>query len=178
MASMSEPTPAKPNPGSEPFLARWVRDHAEDLHRFLAKRRIIESDIKDVCQEVYLRILRFERSEVIEKPTAYLFRVAANVAHDFKLRQSKWLPLGAETLDAMACEPGSDQLIDLTYRKQVLMNAVANLPPIPRAAITLQAQEGLTYEAIAERLGVSQRVVKRAVVRAYASLRKTLGKDV
>ena len=94
-----------------PGIGGWAREYAADLHRFLSKRRFVESDIKDVCQEVYLRLLRFERTEVIQNPLAYLFRVAANVAHDFRLRQMQWTPLEAEQLEAPTPEPGPGQVL-------------------------------------------------------------------
>src|SRR5271166_5364331 len=107
--SSPRPFPAAEQPPvgqASPGIGGWAREYAGDLHRFLSKRQFIESDIKDVCQEVYLRLLRFERTEVIQNPLAYLFRVAANVAHDFRLRQIQWTPLQAEQLERPATDPG------------------------------------------------------------------------
>jgi RNA polymerase sigma-70 factor (ECF subfamily) len=126
---------------------------------------------------VYLRLLRFEREEIVKNPTAYLFRVAANVAHDFRLRQIEWVALEEEHLDAPAAEPTPEESVEMNSRHRCLMEALAKLPPLPRAALTLQVQDDLTYHAIAERLGVSHRVVKRAVLRGYALMRQTLNKD-
>src|ERR1700726_3835444 len=133
-------SPSRPDPDAvesntlpvAPGIGGWAREYAADLHRFLTKRRVIESDIKDVCQEVYLRLLRFERMEVIQNPQAYLFRVAANVAHDFRLRQAQWT-LTEPQLDEPTAEPGPEQLADIEYRKQRISLMLANLPPIPRA---------------------------------------------
>jgi RNA polymerase sigma-70 factor (ECF subfamily) len=166
-------TTAQDSPG----IGGWAREYAADLHRFLSKRRFIESDIKDVCQEVYLRLLRFERTEVIRNPMAYLFRVAANVAHDFRLRQAQWTPLEAEQLEEPATEPGPEQLLDIEYRNRRLAEMLATLPPLSRAALVLQSQEELTYEEIAARLGVTRRVVKRAIARGYALAREALAQD-
>jgi RNA polymerase sigma factor (sigma-70 family) len=155
-------------------LADWVREYAVDLQRFLSKRRIVESDIHDICQEVYLRLLRFDRAEIIQNPQAYLFRVAANVAHDFNLRKRQWTALETEQLDELAIAPDSALLADEAHRGRVLAAVLAQLPPLPRAALALLAQEDLTYEEIAVRLGVSRRVVKRAVARGYALARESL----
>jgi RNA polymerase sigma factor (sigma-70 family) len=165
---------SSPTRRGETTLAHWVREYAEDLRRFLAKRRIIESDIKDVCQEVYLRLLRFDRSEVVKNPQAYLYRVAANVAHDFKLRRARWTGLDDSTLDELAVEASPEQLFETDTRASALARAMAALPPLPRAALVLQYHESLTYEQIAERLGVSRRVVKRAIARGYALMRTAL----
>jgi RNA polymerase sigma factor (sigma-70 family) len=157
-------------------LARWVRDYAPDLHRFLAKRRLIESDIQDVCQEVYLRLLRFDRTEVATNPQAYLIRVAANVAHDFRLRRLHWAALEPELQDEASPDPGPERLADVDSRQAVLMRALASLPPLPRAVLALQSREELTYGQIAERLGVTRRSVKRAIARGHELLRAQLRK--
>lgn len=161
--------------GSAPHvqLDQWVHEYSGDLKRFLAKRRFIESDIKDVCQEVYLRLMRFERPEVIQNPRAYLFRIAANVAHDFRLRRPQWDPLETSKFEESS-EPGPEQVADETR----LMKIVASLPALPRAVIALKHQEGLSYTQISERLGVSPRRVKRAVALGYAQVRHALQEDV
>lgn len=160
-------------------LAHWARAYADDLRHFLAKRRWIESDIKDICQEVYLRLLRFDRAEVIKNPHAYLFRVAANVAHDFKLRRPSWTSLDSEQVVevASADQPDPESVVDADCRSRQLMQVMSELPPLPRAAIALQFNDGLSYSQIADRLGVSQRVVKRAIARGLALMRAALKED-
>src|SRR5262249_44259091 len=146
MARMTDGSPsASP---SAPGLENWARAYADDLKRFLAKRRLVESDIKDVCQEVYLRLLRFQRAEIVQNPHAYLFRVAANVAHDFKLRRPQWASLDAQTVDEMDREPAPEEIAESTYRARCLMRVMAELPPLPRAAVVLQFREGLSYAQI------------------------------
>jgi RNA polymerase sigma factor (sigma-70 family) len=173
-AKSARPSGSVSSDGVSFGLARWVREYAADLERFLAKRRIVESDIHDICQEVYLRLLRFERTEIIQNPHAYLFRVAANVAHDFNLRKRQWTALESEQLDELLGTPDSALMSDEAHRSRILAAVLAQLPPLPRAALALLAQEDLTYEEIAARLGVSRRVVKRAVARGYALARESL----
>lgn len=159
-------------------VARWARDYALDMQRFLAKRRLIESDIKDVCQEVYLRLLRFDRVEAVKNPAAYLFRVAANVAHDFKLRKPEWAPLEAEDLNSLPSDVSTEDLADLTARQRTLFQAIDRLPPVPRAALALQTLEELSHEEIANRLGISRRAVRKAVTRGHELLRGMLTRDL
>src|SRR5688572_1660163 len=118
---------------------QWASVYADDLQRFLAKRRLVESDIKDVCQEVFLRLLRFNRGEVIHNPLAYLFRVAANVAHDFKLRRPQWTSLENDPVEESAlgtdASESPESIADASYRRRFLQQAIAELPPLPRAVI-------------------------------------------
>jgi RNA polymerase sigma factor (sigma-70 family) len=155
-------------------VARWARDYAEDLRRFLAKRRIIESDIKDVCQEVYLRLLRFDRTEAVKNPAAYLFRIAANVAHDFKLRRPECVPLEPEDLDRMPGDLSAEELAASAAKHRTLFRAIEALPPVPRAALALQAREDLSHEQIAQRLGISRRALRKAITRGHELLRVAL----
>jgi RNA polymerase sigma factor (sigma-70 family) len=164
------------DPDEHPIVP-WVQDYTGDLERFLAKRSIIASDIKDICQEVYLRLLRFDRTEMVKNPAAYLYRVAANVAHDFRLRQPQWAPLDAQELDRIEGDASAEDLAEVAARHRALFEALKALPALPRAALTLQAQEDLAHAEIAQRLGISQRAVRRAIQRGHALLREALRND-
>ena len=155
----------------------WAQDYAEDLRRFLAKRRLIEADAKDICQEVFLRLLRFEHSQIVQNPQAYLLRVAANVAHDFRLREARWAPLETAGLDEVEGESNVERQVEDAARTLRVQRALAGLPPLMRAALALQSREDLTYEEIAARLGTTRRSVKRAVARGYAALREQLAAE-
>jgi RNA polymerase sigma factor (sigma-70 family) len=184
MAPMIEDAVSKSdaNRGGPSGPEQWAAVYGDDLQRFLAKRRLVESDIKDVCQEVFLRLLRFNRGEVIHNPLAYLFRVAANVAHDFKLRRPQWTSLENESVEETAlgtdASESPESIADASYRRRFLQQVIAELPPLPRAVIALQYHEGLSYDQIAERLGVTRRVVKRAMARAFALMREALAREV
>ena len=62
-------------------LADWFDELRDPLRRFLAVRRGVKtSDIDDLAQEVFLRLLRYDRAELVNDPKAYLFKMASNVA--------------------------------------------------------------------------------------------------
>ncbi len=157
-------------------LTRWIRDHTADLERFLARRNVMPSDINDICQEVFLRLLRFDRAEMVNNPPAYLYRVAANVAHDFRLRIPQWESLDSSEASRVPSGSTPDELADSDGRRRALMNALRNLPPMPRAALALQMQEDLSHEEIAQRLGISRRAVRKAVGRGHELIRQALAK--
>jgi RNA polymerase sigma factor (sigma-70 family) len=63
-----------------------VRDLAarqgDALHRFLASRlRNALSEVPDLVQEVFLRLLRVNRLDSVQSPEAYLFGIARHVLH-------------------------------------------------------------------------------------------------
>src|SRR5690349_20999913 len=79
-----------PNPAR---LANWFREWRKPLLKFLARRhRGAGADLDDLAQEVFLRLLRYDRAEVVDEPRGYLFKIAANVAHDWSKRPAERFP--------------------------------------------------------------------------------------
>ena len=58
------------------------------LRRFLSARLRNATDIPDLAQEIYLRLLRIKDHEAIRNPQAYLFTVAMHVLHQHALQHS------------------------------------------------------------------------------------------
>src|SRR3984957_4383817 len=87
------------DPNSKSRLADWFRRWRMPLRKFLiGKGAIPASDLDDVAQEVFLRLMRYERTELIEHPQAYLYKMAPNAAAEWAIRgryvrphESKWL---------------------------------------------------------------------------------------
>jgi RNA polymerase sigma factor (sigma-70 family) len=67
--------------------------------------------------------------------------------------------------------------MEVEHRNRRLAEMLATLPPLSRAAQVLCSQEELTYEEIAARLGVTRRVIKRAIARGCAVARDALSRE-
>lgn len=166
---------SKVRPTRKLLLASWFRDLRAPLRRFLGRRlRFASADLDDVAQEVYLRLLRYDRVELIEDPQAYLFRIAANVASEWSMRARARLPHAACWLDDLVDD--FDALHD-TERAELeaeVRTAVEELSPRTQEILRLRFAEGLSNEGAARRLGVTHRVIRRELVQAYACLRLRL----
>ncbi len=85
-------------------LADWFRQWRSPLRKFLLRRGSVPaSDLDDIAQEVFLRLMRYDRTELIEHPQAYLFKMATNVVAEWAIRgrhmrahEPKWLAELAE----------------------------------------------------------------------------------
>jgi len=164
--------PNKKLPG--PDVAGWYDEYHVRLLKYLRGSLRTDSDAQDVSQEVYLRLLRVPEGRVIDHPRAYLFRVAANVVNDWRAGQKVFETRAPEDLDQVPDPHNSDQEYDDSKRKALMNQAIAALPVHYRAALLLSAQHGMTYREIASHLDVSERMVKRYIVKAYARLREEL----
>jgi len=156
-------------------IVRWFREWRQPLRRFLLLRSAVSaSDVDDVAQEVFLRMLRYDRQELVAHPQAYLFKMATNVAAEWSIRAARRRPHASEWLADLTAESSPESDLQRESEESALRRALEALPPRAREVMRLHFAEGLAYEAIAERLRVSRRVVKREMIRAYAMLRQSL----
>jgi len=137
-----------------------------------------ESDLDDVAQEVFLRLLRYDNLELIEHPQAYLIRMATNVAGEWSMRSRRRHPHDARCLDDLEAESDPERELTRETAHQQLREALAGLPPRQREILRLHFGEGLARAQIAELLETTERTVKRDLINAYARLRIVLESGV
>jgi RNA polymerase sigma factor (sigma-70 family) len=143
---------------------------------FSSRAAVPRAEVDDLAQEVFLRLLRYSDDVAVENPQGYLFRIAANVANEWRDRSRVRQPHDRSWLDELQVDP-ADQPDNAVFQNRVskhLQNAVNRLPKRQREVLLLHVNEGLTYKEIAERLDVTYRIVLRDLTRAYAALRMQL----
>ena len=156
-------------------LSEWFARLRGPLRRFLVTRGVHRvADLDDVSQEVFLRLLRYEKAEVVEHPQAYLFKVATNVAAEWAMRARHRFHHDADWLDTLVTEDRHDELFDSDVVQREIKRALDTLSERARAILKLHFEEGLTHDKIARQLGLSQRIVRRDFEKSYAKLRHEL----
>jgi RNA polymerase sigma factor (sigma-70 family) len=147
------------------------------LRRFLAGRlRNAPTEVPDLVQEVYLRLLRMPRHETIRSPQAYLFTVAHHVLYEHRLHQSA-TPEAVEMTDLLAemesyVEEDATTSLDLRQRLERLDRALKEISPRAYATFVLHRRYGFTLEEIGAQLGVSRPMVKKYLASAVAHCRQ------
>lgn len=155
-------------------VAAWYDEYHTRLLNYVRTSLRTETDAQDVSQEVYLRLLRVPEDRVIDHPRAYLFRVAANVINDWRAGQRMFETRPPDALEELPDPRETAEGYDSRRQAERVQRALASLPPVYRATLLLKVQHGMTYGEIASHLGVSGRMVKRYIVKAYARLREKL----
>lgn len=138
------------------------REHLAWLLRYLTSR-FGRQRAEDLAQDAFLSITASSPDEV-RHPKAFLKRVALNAAvnqHRNQLSQKRGQL--ALSLDLMDEEVGSspDQEEALLYR-QILLS----MPPRLRETFLLNRVAGLSYDRIAEKLGISVKTVEKRMSQA------------
>ncbi|MEJ0037797.1 MAG: sigma-70 family RNA polymerase sigma factor [Gammaproteobacteria bacterium] len=155
------------------LAAGLFQSRGEDLLGFLRRRVRSDADARDIAQETYLRFIRLADPSRIENPEAYLFRIAANLLWEHRLRQQS-----ATDLPASENEPITEHTpLDLAVSQELARNlksVLSELPATPRAVLVLHLRDGLTYGQIGAQIGVSDSMVKKHLNSAVTLCRKRL----
>lgn len=159
-------------------VGAWADTWHEDLVKFLARRTATRADAQDLAQEVYLRLLRVDRHDLVRQPRSYLMRIAANLLHEWRLQARQAHLHQAEGLAGLHSENTPEGEVVTELRSRRLACELDRLPPAVRAALVLQVRDGLTYEEIAARMNATPRMVKRYLLAAYTGLRARVPRDL
>lgn len=164
-------------------LSRVYREHYRSLVRFLYRRIGDQARAEDLAQEAFVRALEHQP----DRPRAWLFTVAANLARDEGRRASvrrKHLTLIKAEAAAATPEPGPELALERREKVQRVRAALARLTERDREALLLW-EEGFSYDEIAAVLGLSRgslgTTLARARVRladAYSDLERDESDDV
>ena len=160
-------------------LTDWFHQWRLPLRRFLLGRAgLAAADVDDVAQEVFLRLMRYEKAELVEHPQAYLYKVASNVATEWSIRarnrhahDEKWL---AQLIDL---EQPENQL-ERAESADEIERALNTLTPYQREVLKLFFVSGKSYVEIAAQLGESVRSVTRQFRKSYDKLRQELDPEL
>jgi RNA polymerase sigma factor (sigma-70 family) len=153
----------------EEWLTRLIDESGRDLLRFMAARLPNRAEAQDLVQEVYLRLLRVDDLSLIREPRAFALRLAANVAHEWRLLARNRLTHSDEWLETQP-DPGRGavEVIQQTQQMQRLARALETLSPVCRAVVLLHKRDGMTYEQIAAHVGLSVGMVAKHLARGVA----------
>ena len=162
------------------LLKRLFARNRARLESYLYRRVRRQSVAEELAQEVFLRMLRIPDIDTIMNPEAYLFTVAGNLAKEHARREIR----GGEVFDVddplvqeqLAELPGFASQLDTERRVERLHEVLQQLPAKCQAAVVMQHWHGMSYEEIAQRLGVSTNMVKKYLRQALVHCRRRMAR--
>ncbi len=174
---LQEDSVSSPAESRAAVLSRLFREHNEALVGFLLPRVNSEQEARDVAQEAYVRMLELDSTGAVSFLRAYLFKTAANLVID-RARQraarariyEQWIEPFQELQQPLSPERSAGARQEL----ELLRSFMAELPPRCREAFYLHRFRDLTIEEVAERLGVTKRMVSKYLFRAFEHCRERM----
>jgi RNA polymerase sigma-70 factor (ECF subfamily) len=111
-----------------------------------------DEDARDVVQEVFVRLWRARTRVKMETVEAYAYRIALNQAANRRRARKlwQWVSLDERATD----QPPANESMEEHERREAVRRAVESLPEKQRQAVMLCELTDMTYDQIAETLGV------------------------
>jgi RNA polymerase sigma-70 factor (ECF subfamily) len=146
--------------------SRWftaeLAPHEQSLRAYL-RGLVNPSEIDDIVQETYVRLLRAHERGSITSPRGLLFATARNAARDlFRRRTTANTISVADVADSRVIDnaPNAAENASRHQETDLLAAAIAELPPRCREILVLRKFENLSHREIAKKLGISEHTVE------------------
>ena len=160
-----------------PSWEEIVREHSARVYRLAYRLTGNSHDAEDLTQEVFVRVFRSLPSYTPGTFEGWLHRITTNLFLDMARRRQRirFEGLGDDTAQRLrGGEPTPAQAFDERHLDGDIQAALKALAPEYRAAVVLCDIEGLSYEEIADTLGVKLGTVRSRIHRGRAQLRTAL----
>lgn len=148
------------------------------ISAYFSRRIVDATEVEDLTQEVFLSLVRRGEVEGVENIERYIFRSAANLLRE-RYRRARRRPDvsadGSATSDRLVEEISPERAMLGAEAWQLFMTGLHELPERARTIFILNRFEELSGREIAIRLGVSQSLVEKDMIKAIAYLRGRLG---
>ena len=156
---------------------RLFRDQYDALFRFAFRFVSQRETAEELVQDAFVALWEKRQSiQVTSSLSAYLFSSVRNRAFNHLKSHYHQRTQAFDPKDLERLNPYSDSdLTDQAALIAVVQQGILSLPERCRIIFQLSRQAGLTYEEIAEELGISKETVKSQIKIALQKLRLFLG---
>ena len=154
-------------PPQDPETARWFSEEVlphEAMLRGYLRGMLPGSDIDDVVQETYIRLLRARaRAYQVKSARGLLFATARNAACDLFRRRTTVATVPVEENVALAVLDEGLDVPEVASRRQeglLLHEAIQALPDRCREVMILRKFHRLSQKEVAAKLGIAEHTVE------------------
>ncbi len=151
--------------------------YSADLLGYL-RSRVPEQDAADIAQEAFVRLLGYRSSENEEGLRKLLFRIAQNLLTDhwrWSRTHAVERHVALDDVQLPASLPTQEAHFSSRKRLRKLEQTILKLPPKCRRVFVLSRIEGLSNAEVAQRCGISVKMVEKHLVQALARCRQQVG---
>lgn len=156
----------------------FAREHQAELLHFFRGRVSQTQDAADLAQESWSRLMRYRHGQTAVSLRKLLFAIARNVLNN----HWRWHalhrieePTDFATVDVASAAPSLERQWQARRHLDMLEATVAALPPKCRTVFLLSRVEGLSNAEVAQRCGISVKMVEKHLAKAIVQCRAQVG---
>lgn len=175
---MNSAPPPSPSLLAHDTVDQLYREHNGWLKGWLRKRLGCPQNAADLAHDTFVRILASRDLLGLQEPRAFISTIARRLLIDRARRQAieqAYLDELARVADDGGGYPSAEQVADAIDALEQIAQALLGLTTKARMAFLLRHIDGLPHERIAERLGVSTRMVQKYLVQGLLHCHRQLG---
>jgi RNA polymerase sigma-70 factor (ECF subfamily) len=165
---------------SREALRRYFVLGYDDLKMRLTRRFGSPDIADDVLHETYLRLGQAAAIGPVRRPMFYLLRIAINIALQRFRRDSLFVTLSDAKAELGIADDAPDpaRVVEARFEVEALQQALDDLTVRQREILFASRLEEVPLREIAERQGISQRMVEIELKRALAYCAQRLDREV
>ena len=162
--------------GAMPTWSELVQEHADSVYRLAYRLSGNQHDAEDLTQETFMRVFRSVKHYQPGTFEGSLHPITKNLFLDMVRHRSlirmEELPEDYERVPGVG--PTPEQAVAATTLDPALQRALDELSPEFRVAVVLCDVVGMSYEEIADTLGVKMGTVRSRIHRGRTQLKSSL----
>src|SRR5271167_1229671 len=177
---ITEPTETigRARAGDAEAWGQLFHDYAPAIFRFCRRAMPTREDAEDATMEIFMKLKdKLGQYDPTRSFTAWLYKVAANHCWDMLRRRKVRQDKETDDLENVPLEhPDPSQLEKLIEQRtsDEVRKALAKLGPRARMALVMRYYSDMSYDEIADELGVRRAFVGVVLLRARHELRQAL----
>ena len=151
------------------------RSHQHQLAGHLTKIVKCKETAAEIAQESYLILSETAKSQAIEYPGGFLYRIATNLAFNH-LKHRKVVDVYAQhKINTVSEEsPSAEHVVSQHQSLEMFCKIIEELPPRCRDAFILYKIHGMNHKEIAAELGISASGVEKHIMKGLSHCRQKL----
>jgi len=158
--------------GAAPEIVTWVRFHVipyeAELRRWIGTVYYEKSEIDDLIQDIYFKLLKLDSVAHITDPRAYLYQAARNTIAG-RLRRKRIVSIrNVQDLDELGVydgAPSPERVAAARAELKWVLCLIANLPERCSQVMKLRKIYGLSQAEAASRLAVSENIIEKETIK-------------
>lgn len=162
--------------GEMPSWAELVAEHADSVYRLAYRLSGNPQDAEDLTQDTFMRVFRSLKNYQPGTFEGWLHRITTNLFLDMVRHRStirmEQLPEDYNRIEGSIANP--EDMFDMNNLDPALEQALDTLTPEFRVAVVLCDGLGMSYDEIAQTLGLKMGTVRSRIHRARTQLRGNL----